>query len=77
MEQRERGNQEQKHGLRQAGLIVFVILIVLLFLEYAVASVDVPDIILLIFAGMEAAIILWEYMHVSRFFEQEQEDRPE
>lgn len=71
MKRKNKVNKGQKSGLRQAGLIVLVILIVLLFLEFALASVDVPGVIILIFAGMEAAIILWEYMHVSRIFGQD------
>lgn len=71
VKQKNEVNKRQKTGLRQAGLIVLVILIVLLFLEFAVASVNIPGVIILIFAGIEAAIILWEYMHVSRFFRQD------
>lgn len=69
MSEKAPGNQPQKSVVKQTGLIVFVILIVLLILEFAVASIDVPDLLILIFAVLEAGIVLWEYMHVSRFFQ--------
>lgn len=50
------------------GLIVLLVLVTLLVIEFQVASIDVPDWIIYVFVIMQAGIILWNYMHVDRFF---------
>jgi heme/copper-type cytochrome/quinol oxidase subunit 4 len=50
------------------GLIVLLILVALLIIEFLVASINVPDWIIYVFGILQAGIILWNYMHLDRFF---------
>jgi heme/copper-type cytochrome/quinol oxidase subunit 4 len=50
------------------GLIVLLILIGLLLLEFLVANIDIPNWIIIVFGFLQAGIILWNYMHLGRFF---------
>jgi protein-S-isoprenylcysteine O-methyltransferase Ste14 len=50
------------------GLVVLLILVALLVIEFLVASIDLPDWIIYLFGFLQAGIILWNYMHVDRFF---------
>ena len=49
-------------------LIVLLVLVALLVIEFMVASIDVTDWIIYVFGFLQAGIILWNYMHVDRFF---------
>lgn len=63
---------------RRVGLIVFIILIGLLIAEFLVAGISVPPAVIIFFGALQALIVLWEYMHLSRFLtDSPPEDGPE
>ena len=61
---------------RRIGFIVFIILIVLLILEFLVAQLTVPRWLIILFGAAQAAVILWEYMHISRLVRENPESDP-
>jgi heme/copper-type cytochrome/quinol oxidase subunit 4 len=64
----QKSNTSDTKRSKPAGLIILLILITLLIMEFAVASIDVANWIIYAFAFLQAGIIIWEYMHLSRLF---------
>ena len=56
---------------RRIGLAVFIVLIFLLAMEFLVAQYSVPRWLIVLFGALQALLILWEYMHLSRFIRDE------
>ena len=52
---------------RRIGLAVFIVLIFLLAVEFLVAQYSASRWLIILFGVLQASLILWEYMHLSRF----------
>jgi cytochrome c oxidase subunit IV len=55
-------------GVNWISLFILAVLVILLALEFITAQFRVPRPLILVFAFMQAGIILYEYMHVKRLF---------
>lgn len=65
------GNGDKKAMAYRAGVITFVILLVLTGIEY-VAAVSLSSIVILfVVALVKAAFIVQNYMHISRLWQEE------
>jgi hypothetical protein len=58
---------EKKEGLRR-GVIVLIVLAALTGLEFLVAQLEAPAVLLWIIALLKGAAVLWYFMHVGRVF---------
>ncbi len=56
---------------RRIGLAVLIVLLILLAVEFVVAQYSVPRWLIVLFGALQALLILWEYMHLSRFVREE------
>jgi len=64
-------------GLNWVSLFILTALVILLALEFITAQISVPRSLILVFAFLQTAIILYEYMHVNRLFKRrELEQKP-
>ncbi len=68
--------QAKESRARRIGLAVFIVLIFLLALEFLVAQYSVPRWLIILFGVLQASLILWEYMHLSRFLRDEPGESP-
>lgn len=65
------GNGDKKAAAYRMGLITFVILLVLTGVEYVVAIGLSSIVILFVVALVKAALIVQNYMHISRLWQEE------
>ncbi|KAA3644049.1 MAG: hypothetical protein DWQ07_18205 [Chloroflexi bacterium] len=68
--------QTESNAAQRIGLLVFITLIVLLTLEFIVAQITVPRWLIFVFAAIQAGIVVWEYMHLSRLFQRDKQLPP-
>ena len=66
----------ESSAAQRIGLLVFITLIVLLTLEFIVAQITVPRWLIFVFAAIQAGIVMWEYMHLSRLFQPDKQQPP-
>lgn len=69
--------KNQKMSAYRWGVIIFLFLLLLLMTEVTVSNVNAPGWMILIFGILQASLIIWEYMHVSRLFKRSERTEEE